>query len=54
MLAFPWVIMAVIKSLIIQRGVSWLETLLGKSTPTIGGSSGVWITAVKKLKLYRP
>lgn len=54
MLAFPWVITAVIKSLIIQLRVSWLQTLLGQSPPTSRGSSGVWTTIFKKLTLYRP
>lgn len=54
MLAFLRVITAVIKSLIIQLGVSWLQTLLGQSPPTSRGSSGVWTTIFKKLTLYRP
>ena len=54
MLAFPRVITAAIKSLLIQLGVSWLQTLLGQSPPTSRGSSGVCTTVVKKLTLYRP
>ena len=54
MLAFPRVITAAIKSLLIQLGVSWLQTLLGQSPPSSRGSSGVWTSVFKKLTLYRP